>query len=139
MKNATCKWFNAQKGYGFITDSEGKDVFVHHSNIVMDGFRYLNEDDIVDYELGAGKDGRQQAINVKPILTMKMVKKSLKAENLHVKVVRANKNTLTMNALGMSKGYMVVDDNNVIQAGEQGMSFLDLAAFAGFEVVEKSA
>jgi len=43
----TCKWFNAQKGYGFITDSEGNDVFVHHSNIIMDKFRYLNEDDIV--------------------------------------------------------------------------------------------
>ncbi|WP_289811576.1 cold-shock protein, partial [Thomasclavelia cocleata] len=48
----TCKWFNTQKGYGFILDSEGKDVFVHHSNIIMDKFRYLNEDDIVSYEIG---------------------------------------------------------------------------------------
>ena len=57
----TTKWFNNQKGYGFITDSEGKDVFVHHSNIVMDGFRHLNEDDIVNYELGAGS--KRQAIS----------------------------------------------------------------------------
>lgn len=129
----TCKWFDTQKGYGFITDSEGKDVFVHHSNIIMDKFRYLNEDDIVNFELGAGKDGRQQAVNVQPVLTMKTVKDSLKEENLYVKEIKADKNTIIMNALGMKKGYMVVNENNVIQAGENGMSFLELAAFAGFD------
>lgn len=135
----TCKWFNTQKGYGFILDSEGKDVFVHHSNIIMDKFRYLNEDDIVSYEIGAGKDGREQAVNVQPILTMKMVEDSLKEENLYVKKVKADKNTIIMNALGMKKGYMVVDENNVIQAGEQGMTFLDLAAYAGFDTEGLSA
>lgn len=135
----TCKWFDTQKGYGFITDSEGKDVFVHHSNIIMDKFRYLNEDDIVNFELGAGKDGRQQAVNVQPVLTMKTVKDSLKEENLYVKEIKADKNTIIMNALGMKKGYMVVDENNVIQAGEQGMTFLDLAAYAGFDTEGLSA
>ena len=130
----TVKWFNAQKGYGFIVDPEGKDVFVYHSNIVMDGFRHLNEDDIVNFELGAGKDGREQAVNVKPMLTMKMVEDSLKEENLHVKKIKSNKNTIIMNALGMDKGYMVVDENDVIQAGENGMSFLDLAAYTGFDI-----
>lgn len=129
----TCKWFDNQKGYGFLKDSEGKDVFVHHSNIVMDGFRHLNEDDIVNYEIGVGNDGRQQAINVKPILTMRMIEDSLKEENLYVKKVKADKNTIIMNTLGMKKGYMVVDENNVIQAGENGMTFLDLAAYAGFD------
>lgn len=129
----TVKWFNAQRGYGFITDSEGKDVFVHHSNIVMDGFRHLNEDDIVNFELGAGKDGREQAISVQPVLTMKMVKDSLKEENLYVKEIKRNKNTIVMNALNMTKGYMVVNENDVIQVGENGMSFLDLAAFSGFD------
>lgn len=129
----TTKWFNNQKGYGFITDLEGKDVFVHHSNIIMDKFRYLNEDDIVNFELGAGNNGREQAINIQPILTMKMVEDSLKEENLYVKKVKADKNTIIMNALGMKKGYMVVDENNVIQAGENGMTFLDLAAYAGFD------
>ena len=129
----TVKWFNVQKGYGFITDSDGKDVFVHYSNIVMDGFRHLNEDDIVNFELGAGKDGRQQAVNVQPVLTMKTVKDSLKEENLYVKEIKADKNTIIMNALGMKKGYMVVNENNVIQAGENGMSFLELAAFTGFD------
>lgn len=130
----TVKWFNAQKGYGFLKDLESKkDVFVHHSNIMMDGFRHLNEDDIVNFELGAGKDGREQAINVKPILTMKMVKDSLKEENLYVKEVKADANTVSMNTLGIKKGYMVVNENDVIQVGEQGMTFLDLAAYAGFD------
>lgn len=128
------KWFNAQKGYGFITDSEGNDVFVHHSNIEMDKFRYLNEDDIVNFELGAGKDGREQAISVQPVLTMKMVRDSLKEGNLFVKEVKADTNIVSMNTLGMTKGYMVVNENNVIKAGDQGMSFLDLAAFAGFDI-----
>lgn len=119
----TVKWFD--KGYGFITDSEGKDVFVHHSNIVMDGFRHLNEDDIVNFELGAGKDGREQAINVQPILTMKMVKDSLRKENLHIATMK--------DAYGVTM-YQVVDQNNVLQSSEQDMSFLELAAFAGFDI-----
>lgn len=130
----TVKWFDTKKGYGFLTDSEGKEHFVHNSNIVMDGFRHLNEDDIVNFELGAGKDGREQAISVQPFLTRKMIEDSLKEENLYVKEIKSNKNTIVMNALNMNKGYMVVNENNVIQAGEQGMSFLELAAFAGFDI-----
>lgn len=129
----TVKWFNTQKGWGFITDSEGKDHFVHHSNIIMDKFRYLDEDDFVNFELGACNDGRQQAVNVQPILTLKMIKDSLKEENLYIREIKADANTMVMNTLSMDKGYMVIDQNNVIQVGEQGISFLELADYAGFD------
>lgn len=133
MKNATVKWFNAQKGYGFLTDSETKeDVFCHYSQLQMDGFKSLHEDDMVTYELGlgAGKDNREQAINVKPILTMKMIEDSLKEDNLHIETVK--------DGYGVTK-YQVVDGNNVLQTDENGMSFMELAAYANFEIVEKSA
>lgn len=123
--NGTVKWFNTKKGYGFITDSEGKEHFVHHSNIVMDEFRHLNENDIVNFELGAGKDGREQAISVQPVLTMKMVKDSLRKENFHVETMK--------DSYGVTM-YQVADQNNVLQSSEQGMSFLELAAFAGFDI-----
>lgn len=130
MKNATVKWFNTQRGYGFITDLDSKeDVFVHHSNIVMDGFRYLNEEDIVNYDKDAGKDGRDQAVNVQPILTMKMVEDSLKEEKLYVKVIKVHKATK----------YQVVDANDMLQAGENGMTFLELAAFSGYDTEGLSA
>ena len=133
MKNATVKWFNAQKGYGFLTDSETKeDVFCHYSQLQMDGFKSLHEDDMVEYELGtgAGKDSREQAINVKPILTMKMIEDSLKEDNLHIQTMK--------DGYGVTK-YQVVDGNNVLQTDENGMSFMELAAYANFEIVEKSA
>lgn len=120
----TVKWFNTQKGYGFIVDSEGKDVFVHYSQIQMDKFKTLNEDDIVNFELGSGKDGREQAVNVQPFLTMKMVKDSLKEENLSVKTMK--------DAHKVTK-YLVVDANDVLQTSEQGIDFLNLAAFAGYD------
>lgn len=125
----TVKWFNNQKGYGFITDSEGKDIFVHHSNIIMDGFRYLNEDDIVNFELGSGNDGREQAINVKPILTRKMVGDSLKERE--VRVIE------TKGECGETK-YIVLNQYDAIISDENGMTFLELAEYAGFEIRQAS-
>jgi CspA family cold shock protein len=57
------KWFNDQKGYGFITREGGQDVFVHHSAIQMEGFRTLAEGDNVSYEIQEGGKGLQ-AVNV---------------------------------------------------------------------------
>ena len=57
-KQGTVKWFNNAKGYGFITPSEGgQDLFVHMSNIVMEGYKTLAENQEVDYEVGESDRG----------------------------------------------------------------------------------
>lgn len=63
MKNGTVKWFNASKGFGFITDEEGKDIFVHFSALNMEGFKVLDEGDKVEFEVVEGAKG-PQATNV---------------------------------------------------------------------------
>ena len=58
VKTGTVKWFNASKGYGFITPSDGdKDLFVHMSEIQMEGFKTLNEGQSVDYNEGQSDKG----------------------------------------------------------------------------------
>lgn len=59
----TVKWFNNQKGYGFISDSEGNDVFVHYSGLNMDGFKSLEEGQAVEFDVTEGNKG-PQAVNV---------------------------------------------------------------------------
>jgi CspA family cold shock protein len=63
----TVKWFNSEKGYGFIESAEGPDVFVHYSAIVADGFRALDEGDRVEFEVQDGSDGRSQASDVRKV------------------------------------------------------------------------
>ena len=63
MTTGKVKWFNAEKGYGFITTEEGKDVFVHYSAIQCDGFRTLEEGDSVTFEVKESNRG-PQASNV---------------------------------------------------------------------------
>jgi len=63
MANGTVKWFNDQKGYGFIEQEDGPDVFVHHSNINAVGFKSLNEGDRVTFDIEQGKKG-PTAVNV---------------------------------------------------------------------------
>ncbi|WP_418992328.1 cold-shock protein [Alistipes sp.] len=57
------KWFDSKKGYGFITGENGKEIFVHFSGIVTDGFKSLNEGQAVEFEVGNGAKG-EQAVNV---------------------------------------------------------------------------
>ncbi len=69
VKTGTVKWFNNQKGYGFISPAEGgdgKDLFVHMSSIQMEGFKTLKDGQDVEYEVGEGEKG-PVATNVVPL------------------------------------------------------------------------
>jgi len=63
MANGTVKWFNDQKGFGFIEQENGPDVFVHHSGINASGFKSLHEGDRVTFDVEQGKKG-PAAVNV---------------------------------------------------------------------------
>jgi len=63
MASGTVKWFNDQKGYGFIEQEDGPDVFVHHSGINASGFKSLNEGDSVTFDIQQGAKG-PAAVNV---------------------------------------------------------------------------
>lgn len=121
----TVKWFNGDKGYGFIIDNDGKDWFFHHSNVIMDGYKHLSIDDIVDFEVGIGKNGREQALNVKPILTIKMVEDALKKENLYLQISEDDRGVCL---------YRVVDENDILKTDENGMTLVEVAAYAGIDV-----
>ena len=125
MNKRTVKWFNNKKGYGFITDSEGKDIFVHYSAIQMDGFKTIIEGDVVEYEIGEGTTGREQAVNVKPIITRKIVAQELSKEKLHWNPIK--------DSYGVKK-YLVVNADDVLQTDENGMTLVETAAYAGIDV-----
>ena len=63
MTKGTVKWFNSQKGFGFITDETGKDVFVHYSGLNMEGYKNLEENQSVEFEVVNCEKG-PQATNV---------------------------------------------------------------------------
>ncbi len=63
MPQGTVKWFNSEKGYGFIRQENGEDVFVHYSSISGDGFKSLEEGQRVEFEIAPGRKG-PQATNV---------------------------------------------------------------------------
>lgn len=65
MTTGTVKWFNAEKGFGFISQDDGPDVFVHFSAIQMDGYKSLDENQRVEFDVTQGQKG-PQAANVRP-------------------------------------------------------------------------
>jgi CspA family cold shock protein len=66
MPNGSVKFFNAEKGYGFISVTDGEDVFVHYSNIEGEGYRSLDEGQTVEFEVGPGRKG-PEALNVRKV------------------------------------------------------------------------
>ena len=64
MAEGVVKWFNPEKGYGFISQNDGEDLFVHFSEIKMDGFKTLDEGQRVSFEVTTGQNGKLQASNV---------------------------------------------------------------------------
>lgn len=66
MATGTVKFFNREKGYGFISRTDGDDVFVHYSNIEGSGFRSLEEGQQVEFEIGPGRKG-DEALNVRAV------------------------------------------------------------------------
>jgi CspA family cold shock protein len=66
MAQGTVKWFNDAKGFGFVQQDNGPDVFVHHTAISMDGFRSLQEGDRVEFDIKEGPTGLQAA-NVRKV------------------------------------------------------------------------
>ena len=67
MAEGTVKWFNPEKGYGFISQNDGEDLFVHFSEIKMDGFKTRDEGQAVQFDVTTGQNGKLQASNVTKI------------------------------------------------------------------------
>lgn len=123
----TVKFF--EKGWGFIANNEtNKEIFFHQTNIQMSGYRTLDEGDLVDYEIGLGNYSKEQAINVTPIISLVTVEDALNADSEKVLRVRTKKDSD-----GVLK-YYVVDMNSELQSSEQGMTLLEVAAYAGIDV-----
>ena len=71
MAEGTVKWFNPEKGYGFISQADGEDLFVHFSEIKMDGYKTLDEGQRVSFEVTTGQNGKLQASDVHKLSSAK--------------------------------------------------------------------
>lgn len=124
------KFFNKSRGWGYIKAEDGKEYFIHYSEIQLDGFKTLDGGDIVSFEVcGSDENKRIHAVNVQPVLTLAMVLHELKKKKLHVMRIRDDKGI---------HGWYVVDksDHPVI---DKEMDLVGLAEYAGFEIHQLSA
>jgi len=126
----TVKFFQKSRGWGYVKADDGKEYFVHYSQIQMDGFKTLNTGDIVSFEVSKPDEGdRIHAVNVQPVLTLAMVIRELKKDKLHIIRNEENKNL---------HGWYVVDKSNRPVVDKE-MNLIELAEYVGFKVVEASA
>lgn len=126
--NATVRWYDRKKLYGFLKTEDGQDLFFHYNSIRKSGSSYLDEDDLVEYYVETDSDNRKRAVNIRPILTRKMIEDALKEEKMYLRVIKDANNTTK---------YLVIDADNIIRTNEKCMSFLELAEFMGFTLVEE--
>ena len=124
------KFWQKSRGWGYIKADDGKEYFAHYSQIQMDGFKTLDADDIVSFEVSEPDENKRiHALNVKPVLTLAMVLQKLKKKKLHVMRVKDDKGI---------HGWYVVDKSNQ-PVDNKEMDLVGLAEFAGFEIVQLSA
>lgn len=116
----TVKYFDKTKGWGFITGDDQKDYFVHQTDIQMQGFRTLDDGDIVDFGAENSERG-SRAVKVNPILTLGQMEEKAKKDGLHLVPAKDH-------VLGTS-GWLIADGNSVLQAGETPMSLEELADY----------
>lgn len=114
----TVKYFDKTKGWGFITGDDQKDYFVHQTDIQMQGFRTLDEGDIVEFEAENSERG-SRAVKVNPILTLGQMEEKAKKDGLHLVPAKDH-------VLGIA-GWLIADSSSVLQAGETPMSLEELA------------
>lgn len=114
MKTGKVKWFNDAKGYGFITDEVGSDVFVYYSSIQMEGRKSLNQNDIVEFEIGEGSTGRTQAANVKRISNNKKFNDMTQAE-LTEELVNIIKQNYENGICLLDSNYELIQSNRIFE------------------------
>ena len=138
------KIFDNAKGWGFITDENKNDLFVHWTGILMDGRKSLHEDEIVEFDVIKNSKG-EQAVNVKPLITMKMIRdeaKKMKEEEgfpyYIVKQVKDQNGKQVKDEYGLNK-YVLVNDEGNFDPEEVDMNFCILATFLGLSVPPKIA
>lgn len=110
----TVKWFNAQKGYGFIVGDDGLEYFAHQTQIRKEGFRTLDAGDVVEFDIRSEERGLA-AVDIVPVLTFQMMKDKAAKEHVYLKSAGVG-----------THGWCITDRNDFILAGEHGMSLAEL-------------
>lgn len=108
------KWFNTQKGYGFIVGDDGLEYFAHQTQIRKGGFRTLDAGDVVEFDIRSEERGLA-AVDIVPVLTLGMMKDKAAKEHVYLKEAGVG-----------THGWCITDRNNFILAGERGMSLGEL-------------